>query len=375
MLEAQHRLKTPLVDTLVQEPFLFNFFQVVRLFEMGYIENQSTTKTKISSIGDSTLPHHEFIQFKNNVSLSFPTKDIYKFIPAIMDKTTFKYTKPLLKTNVLGLTNFSGPLPQYFTDKILENNRLGNNLLADFLDIFNHRLLSFYYRGWSKQRLFMSYEKQQYRPNADNQPATIIKSLHGNALFLNDNQRRTNNFSVFYAGLLSQQPRSSSGLQRLLSAYLSMPVRIHQCDEEWLAIPDQARTILGGYESYNQLGKSALIGQKIKSVQDTFTIVIGALEYSMFQRFLAPSAFLAKLHEIIKYYINNNLKYKINIILKKDNVPKCRLSSSFKLGWNAWLITKPALTNKEDTYTTFQKKYMGQVALNVNLNGDVFSCI
>ncbi len=371
-METKYGIKSSPLEKLISRPSLFNFFQVIRLFEKGsFLDKAQPMPMPTAYIGDTALAHQEVVRLKNKTSLSFPVAGVYNVEPATFDTETSNLTQPNLTVSILGLTGILGALPQYYTDFILSQKRLGNTTLADFLDIFDHRLLSFYYRAWAKKRIFINYEKQQQNSNKDDYYALILKSLHGNGLTSSneDFQASLSNTSVFYAGILAQQPRSACGLTRLLKSYLSLDVSIRQCEGEWLRLEKHDRTILGSKRLYNQLGKTALLGQKVWSVNNKFTLVIGPVDYETFQCFIPCSAFLNNLNTLIKYYINNNLKYCINLILKKNNVPKCRLNNSFQLGWNTWLITKSPYHDKNDTHINYHvdpSKYRKHTPVNTN---------
>lgn len=349
-METSDWFKGSLVDSLTNKPYLFNFFQATRLVDMGYINNSQHASMNTASLGSNTLPFRESMRLQSTISLSFQTADVYKFVPSVFNEDTHLYMQPVLTTTIFGLAGVSGPLPQYYTDVMLVQKRLGNNAMADFLEMFDHRLLSLYYRGWAKQRIYMSYERQQQNPNQQDQHAFMLKSLHGNALTSEQDKVLLNHVSVFYAGLLAQQPRSASGLERLLTSYLSLPLTIRQFEEEWLFIPRQEWTIISNKNHYNQLGHSILLGKKVKSTRDAFTLVIGPINYKTFQQLKKETTFLNNLHILISYYCNNNIKYKINVGLQKNEVPRCRLNATFQLGLDMWLISKQPSQNKYDTY-------------------------
>jgi type VI secretion system protein ImpH len=48
----------------------------------------------------------------------------------------------------MGLTGVQGALPLYYTERMLASKAAKDDSLAAFLDIFNHRLISLFYRAW-----------------------------------------------------------------------------------------------------------------------------------------------------------------------------------------------------------------------------------
>ena len=61
--------------------------------------------------------------------------------------------------NFMGTTGPQGPLPHFYTTLILSRLRSGDKTLRDFLDLFHHRMLSFFYQAWEKYRFAVSYDR------------------------------------------------------------------------------------------------------------------------------------------------------------------------------------------------------------------------
>src|SRR5947199_9804372 len=66
-----------------------------------------------------------------------------------------------MKVNFMGLSSPTGVLPTPYTELIIERAQKKDNGFRDFLDIFNHRLISLFYRAWEKYRFFVRYERHE----------------------------------------------------------------------------------------------------------------------------------------------------------------------------------------------------------------------
>ena len=59
----------------------------------------------------------------------------------------------------LGLTGPSAVLPQHYSVALRRELRNRNTALRDFFDLFNDRLIAFFYRAWAKYRVPISVER------------------------------------------------------------------------------------------------------------------------------------------------------------------------------------------------------------------------
>ena len=79
-----------------------------------------------------------------------------------------------MTVNIMSLAGVLVPLPAWVSERDIERSTRGDGALADFLDLFNHRLLSLLYRAQKK-----------YRPALDSRPpdrgrvANVLYSLIG----------------------------------------------------------------------------------------------------------------------------------------------------------------------------------------------------
>ena len=137
-------LKTMLID----ESWRFSFFQAVRLLQLAAPERAPV------GVGDD--PVAEAVRFSSRVSLGFPSSEIHEVTEA--SGTTDAVG---MVVNFMGLATPAsyGSLPMPYTELLLEREREKNNALCDFIDQFNHRLISLFYRAWEKCRFGISYER------------------------------------------------------------------------------------------------------------------------------------------------------------------------------------------------------------------------
>ena len=148
-MAAKSRRTTPAVKQeagetqLIRSPYSYEFFQAVRVLErMGNGE----------SPGGFSNPSTEVVRFSAHQSLAFPASQIQ----SLQQRDA---GPPLMVVNFMGLTGPQGVLPVAYTSLVMERLRGRDSTMRDFFDIFNHRIISLFYRAWEKYRFPVSHER------------------------------------------------------------------------------------------------------------------------------------------------------------------------------------------------------------------------
>ncbi len=307
MASKNGRSNPSIEDVLFDEAYRFDFFQAVRLLELLHPERRP--------IGRQASPHDEVVRFRSHLTLAFPASAIQE----------------------IELTGPSGVLPRHYTELLLERSRRKDFAFRDFLDIFNHRLLSLFHRAWEKYRFHVEYERSLGRDDEQDSFSEHLfdfvgmgtKGLRGRVGFGDE-------ALLLYSGLLGQHPRSAEALQQILSDYFQKPIAIVQFVGQWLEITEENRTRLG---SNNELGLSAVAGTRVWDQQAKFVLRVGPLGYAEFERFLPQGDAFQPLVEFTRYCSGQEFDFDVQLVLKAPEVPWCRLGST-ELGFNSWLKTR-----------------------------------
>ena len=115
-------------DWLIKEPYRFEFYQAVRLIEAIYRRVAGELATD-----DAT-----FLRFRSRIGFDFPASEI---------QAIDTQDAPVRMTvNFLGLAGALGPLPAPYSEMIMAATARKDFAAAEFLDIFNHRLVWLLYR-------------------------------------------------------------------------------------------------------------------------------------------------------------------------------------------------------------------------------------
>ena len=346
-----------ILSQLFREPGAFDFFQAVAL-----VERSSPAS---GDIGRVALPSREPLTFRAAMGSAFPRSAVFEILPPTTTQPQAEMTVALL-----GLTGPSGALPRHYTELIhrIQREARGSerHALRDWFDLFNHRLLSLFYRAWDKHRPWQAYARGEMLQRQPDTLTTAIFSFAGLGLpELRDRLRVTSidgdlfahrattlaeihNLSLArYSGLLAQRPRTAGNLQQLLGDYFSLPVKVEQFRGQWLDLEPAQQTQLGRGEETCGLGATAIVGSRVWDVQSKFRVQLGPLTYQQFAALL-PSrtptqegkAFYLLCH-LTRLFAGPEFDFDVQLVLERDEVPPCQLTSnpasSPRLGWNTWL--------------------------------------
>ena len=230
-------------DHLTAEPEAFEFFQAVRLLEREAASGSS--QSALHSVGADAPPGREIVRFRTLASQRFPPAPIASLKRPAEPATN----KPAeMELTFLGLTGPSGVLPGHYSQLVIETVRNKEYALRDFLDLFNHRLASLFYRAWGKYRLPIAFEAAQTSTGQRrDDPCTVcLYALVGlGHARLRQRMEFDDLVAVYFSGYLGHYPRNAVSLQALVSEFLAMRVEVRQFQGQWLSLDSSDQTRLG----------------------------------------------------------------------------------------------------------------------------------
>lgn len=337
------RIPPPAVEArLGTEPRRFSFFQAVRLLEGRARRLGRGSRRTIALVGEEIHPQEQAVVFRAAPHLSYPASEIHQ-LQLLADP-------PEMEVNFGGLTGPSGVLPQHYTVTLLREARRRNFALRDFFDVFNHRLIAFFYRAWVKYRLPVSIER-----GSAHKPDGATETLRALIGFATDHVARLSKISedslLHYSGLLSHFPRNAVSLRQLLSDYFGLSIEIDQFHPRWLPLPADQRSVIGSRGRFARLSVDAAAGESYCDVQGNFAIVIGPISYGEFLDFMPGGAKLAELAALTRLYVDPHLGFRVELILARREIPRLQLLAGAAappyLGWNTWLVHYPTMDARD----------------------------
>jgi len=316
----------------LENPVTLSFFQAARRVECGFPGKPR--------LGCATRAADDPVQFCQEPSLGFATSTLQRY-EALSKKTA----KPRLVVNFLGLLGPQGPMPLHITDYV-HNRQLNHDdpTLARFLDIFNHRMISLFYRAWASNRQTVSHD----RPDED-RFADYIGSLFGiGCPTLRKRDAVSDLAKLHYAGHLACQTRHAEGLRAIIEGFFGIKTLIKEFVGHWITLPEQYRCRLGQSPETASMGVNAVVGTRVWDCQQKFRITMGPMNLLDYERMLPGTPSFTQLKAWVRNYVGDALGWELQLILKAPDVPAVRLGEAGRLGWTTWLKSQPFEHDVED---------------------------
>ncbi|WP_207480967.1 type VI secretion system baseplate subunit TssG [Arenibaculum pallidiluteum] len=352
MAGTRGRTDPPVGALLDEEPWRFDFAQALRLLEARARRRHAAAGGASNEAGAVDPP----VRLRAADTLAYPATEVV----ALEHDGAGRGAGPpaALVTSLFGLTGPLGVLPQHYTELLHAARREQNPAFRDFLDIFNHRLLTLFAQAAAKYRLDLSFERSAAgAPDPVTAALQALVGIHGAGLpptlppalpaplppnlpaAVGQAPALDAATLVHYAGHLSQRRPSAAALQAILSDDLGVPVRIEPFRTAWLAVPPDEQSRLG--TAFCTFDDDLLLGERSQSVQGSFRIVLGPLDYAAFRDFLPGGPGMARLAALARFQVGPDLDFDVQLVLRRAEVPECELAAGGaaepRLGWNAWL--------------------------------------
>jgi type VI secretion system protein ImpH len=283
-------------------------------------------------VGGYGDPSAEAVRFRAHPSLSFPASEIQ----------SLEYRgqlPPAMTVNFMGLIGPLGVLPLHYTELIRERTRARDTALRDFLDIFNHRLISLFYLAWEKYRPAVTLElggEDRFRER-------MYCFLGLGTPALRERREIPDESLLFNGGLLMMHTRPALALEEVLRGYFGVPVEIEQFVGAWRHVDGDAVCSLGEGLYSDRLGMGTIVGDEIWDAQSGVRIKLGPLSLAQYEGFMPGGGALRQLRDIVAYFAGLEFTVELQLILQRKDVPSCELAGvepeGPRLGWTTWMKT------------------------------------
>jgi type VI secretion system protein ImpH len=233
-----------------------------------------------------------------------------------------------------GVFGPNGALPLHLTELAHARARQYDDpALGDFINAFQHRFASLFYRAWANADPCASFDRVE----------TDGFQLYLGALIgIGPELSREQDSVIDYAklsrvGLFAPHTRSAAALEQILAEYFEIDVEVAPFSGVWLDIPADAWCRLGGTPEHAQLGGGAVLGRSTWQCQSRFEILLGPVHMAQFVNFLPGSRGLDQLKALVRLHTNEEWSWQVRLLLDPTDVPAVQLGASGWLGWTTWL--------------------------------------
>ncbi|AIY41493.1 Uncharacterized protein ImpH/VasB [Collimonas arenae] len=254
-LTRQHPLAvaalSPFMRELLGRAPRMNFFQFCQLLELHAPQQ--------ALLGSQDTPESEAVRFRPLPKVGFPGTEM----AAVEFDDDRPQAPPSVRTTFLGLYGVNAAMPHHFIEDIVLR-REGSEEVAAFLDMFNHRIATLFYRSWRKYRYPVGF-----RPGGEDEMSGYLLCLAGFGI---GNAARKQGLSparlLALLGLLTQRTRTADGLAGVISQILpGADVTVKEFHPIWVRL-----------EHLQVLGTKTVDGVKPRGLGDGHVIGRGVMD-------------------------------------------------------------------------------------------------
>lgn len=307
----------------VNEAVDFTRFQGQDLYEVVYaLHCHYIRSTGYFEIGTDAFVDNETIRFVAAQHLGFAASEV-----TIQPE---KVGKPLtLEVSSFGLTGVSGVLPQHYTELILQRVKQKDYALRDFLDLFNHRLISLYYRAWEKYQYGVHHQRYLW-----GQPTDIHQALHS-LIGASDDK------DIYWGGLLAKTVRNTASLRAILSHTLQCDVDVDEFVGRWVPLQANEQTALCSHAEpeglHAQLGQTTVLGKQVWNVNAAIRIVLYVKDAQITRRLIQKSDLMVRLNHLAQHFVPQSTQVDWEVQTHYADLPQASLGHETQLGLSAML--------------------------------------
>ena len=314
---------------------------------------------RLPRTGFSLQPREEKLRFRQIPHLHFAPSTIGK-VSAQLDESTDRVFEEVM-VYFMGLLGVNGPLPGVVSDVVIarakgvphpdmedlhgtESAFRSDAGPAAFIDLFNHRFISFFYRAAVSSNKAVDFDRPW-----ESRFHTFIGSFLGLGIASTQNRMDIpDTAALYFSGHYSCPTRHAEGLCAMVSDFTGTRVTIEENIGHWVDVPATNHTKLGTNRQAGRLGQGTMLGSRYWDRTMKFRLVLGPLGWDEFQDYPPTGMLVKALKSMILLYCGREFIVEVNPVLKKSEVPDCILGGGSRLGFSSWLKSSPPAADAAD---------------------------
>lgn len=317
-------LPLSLSQRLRRDPQAFELLQALLLLEREHPQAES--------LGSGTAPQAEALHLRGPLTPLFAASQVESL-------TGDTDHKPTLTTPVFGLGGPDGPLPYAYQEWLQQRARAKDYAPAEFLDLFQHRLLSLLYKVLRKHRIAVGFSVPGATPvHAQLRALTglLPKALH-------DRQAIPDAAVLACSALFADGRRSLAGFAAIVREQFEWPVELNAYEGAWREIPPASRSRLQPGGRNLQLGRSAVAGTRVWDEHAGIRLTLGPLTPTQAAAFLPDGEAHAALASLSALYFGPDLECTLVLLVRGASPIKLGRQTPPLLSWNGGLQRQSSL--------------------------------
>lgn len=305
-----------LMQTLENVLPKMNFYRFCQLLEQMYADEPV--------LGRYETPVADPLRFAPSIDMSFPASEL-KFI----ERAPYVNRPTTVRTRFLGLYGVDSALPLGLLDNIIRREE-NYQAMTDFLDMFNHRIITQFYRIWLKYHYPASFLSGGKDPLSKCLLGLTGLGIKGTAEQIGTPSSRF----LALLGLITQKTRTAEGIIGLVRVLVNdAKVVVNEFYPIWQSIDNPAK--LSSKEQLT-LNGSAVLGSRFRECNQTIRIAITPQHKEQIADLLPDGQLHHDLLALLRAYLGYQVDAKMTLYIQRHFLPRSRLTSkNSRLGQTA----------------------------------------
>lgn len=313
-----------LSQRLRRDPQAFELLQALLLLEREH--------PQATPLGNSSAPQSEALRLRGPLTPVFAASQVESLSES-------PGAPPVLSTPVFGLGGPDGPLPYAYQEWLQQRAKARDHAPAEFLDLFQHRLLSLLYKVMRKHRIAVGFTA----PGASPVQAQLRALTGLLPKALQERQAIPDSAALACTALFADGRRSLAGFAAIVREQFEMPVQLNAYEGAWRQIPPASRSRLQPGGRNLQLGRSAVAGTRVWDEHAGIRLALGPLSPLQAARFLPDGEAHPLLASLGALYFGPDLDITLVLLVRGAGPLNLSRDTAPVLSWNGGLQRQTSL--------------------------------
>lgn len=307
----------PLSQRLRRTPQRFELLQALLLLERE--------RPQALPLGTGNAPRAEALRLRGPLLPLFASSEV----ESLLDDPQ----QPVLSTPVFGLGGPDGPLPYAYQEWLQQRARQKDHAPAEFLDLFQHRLLSLLYRVLRKHRVALGFAVPAATP-----VQAQLRALSGLLpKALQERLALPDSAVLARTALFAGGRRSLAGFAGLVRQHFGVEARLDAYQGAWKEIPAASRSRLQRGGRNLRLGRDAIAGTRTWDEHAGIALSLGPLDAREAARFFPDGDAHGQLASLAALYFGPDLDCRLSLLVSGGAPLRLERGAPPRLSWNTGL--------------------------------------